>query len=197
MAFSLYKHSKQRFTSPYPTLALTTNSTEPSSSIEEFQREEALNILASLFTSWATSWNHTSSGLYNLRLSESTKRRVRFYETEQKQAILSLLSSILVAWEGEDRDAFANSIILLAKELRPSLPYVELEPEETLALSPLDMYRLRSFVETMATLLKNTVADLENRSERRFHFNLPPLSLSQAQSLLEEKLNLHQLDFAY
>ena len=165
-----------------------------SDKIEDFEREEALNLLCSLFTSWNSSWNNTAASLSSLNFSESTKRRIHFYETEQKQAILTLLASIFVAWDREDPATFSNSVVNLARELRPSLPYIELEPDESFILSPLDMSRLRSFVERSASLLKNTVSDLKTLSSRRFRFETTPLTNTNAEALLREKLNLPRLD---
>ncbi len=164
-------------------------------SIEDFQREEAIELLATLYTTWANSWNYTSASLTSLNLSPEAKQRLQYCENEQKAAILSLLASLLVAWDNEDKVAFTDSILDLAKELRPTIPYSELENEKNIVLSPLDFSRLRHFIDHTANLLKSTVSDLKTLSSNRFRFQSAPLSLANAEALLREKLNLNYLDF--
>ena len=164
-------------------------------SIEELQRGEAIEILAQLFLSWTTSWRTTSAALNQPDLPDSLKRRINFYESEQKEAVLRLLAQILVSWEHDNSPGFIQAFTQLAYELRPSLPYIETDAKESLSFSDSDLDQLRHFMSTNAILLKRTVDELRILAQEHFHLGLTPLSLEEAQTMISEKIGLKHLDF--
>ena len=164
-------------------------------SIEELQRGEAVEILAQLFLSWTASWRATAATLNQPNLPDSLKRRINFYESEQKEAVLRLLAQILVSWEHDNSPAFVQAFTQLAYELRPSLPYVETDTKESLSFSASDLDKLRHFMSTNAILLKRTVDELRALAQEHFRLGLAPLSLGEAQTMISEKIGLKHLDF--
>lgn len=163
--------------------------------IEEIQRSEALEILAEIFISWQSLWKNTKDTLGDLHLSEHNLRRVNFYETEQRRSVVILLSELLVAWELSDTPTFSDLTVALAKELRPSYPYVEYDPEETLTLSPTEFSILRNYIKSISILLKESISDLQNLATKRLSFNSKPLTLDAAEALLRDRLGLSYFDF--
>ncbi len=171
----------------------------PSAPIEEpfweVQRQEALDLISNLFTHWQESWKNVNLSLRNFHLSESNLRRVNFYETEQKKEILSILSKILTAWENSEEEKFSENILALAKELRPSYPYVEYEPGEKIVLSEENLKVLREYVENEANFLKETIKELQHLSWKKIELPGEKLTETVAESLLKEKLGLTYFDF--
>ena len=160
----------------------------------EVQRTEALEILTYIFETWNASWENTKHALGDLNLSESGLRRLNFYENEQKKEIISLLAKILVCFERGDDFSFSNHLISLAKELRPSLPYVEYDPEENFSLTPYQLAQLRNFMQSEAISLKSSVSELQSLARKRI-LSENILTESNAEQLIREKLGLTYFDF--
>ncbi|MBQ3430723.1 hypothetical protein IJG20_01300 [Candidatus Saccharibacteria bacterium] len=163
----------------------------------EIQRAEALEVLTNLYNHWRNSWNNTKASLGDLNLSSSLRSRINFYEAEQQKAILSLLSKILVAWEKYDEVAFSENILALAKEFRPSYAYLENDPEEgaSFQLTESQLSILRNFISTEATVLKDSVRELQLMSWKKIDFGDNTLTESAAEALLRERLGLIYFDF--
>lgn len=168
---------------------------------EEVQREEALVQLADFFKTWQTSWEKTKSSLGIPPLSESAKNSLSLYESDQKNSVITLLSAVLVAWDSDNSPEFAKSIVALARELRPSLPYIEFDPDEHFCLSSAQLLILRHFIESNGEKLKEIVASLSKLSVEKISFtSTSPLTIEKAEALLREHLDLpyfNFLDFAF
>ncbi|MBQ6130292.1 hypothetical protein IJI72_01175 [Candidatus Saccharibacteria bacterium] len=163
----------------------------PEADFQESQRQEALEVLAHFFENWHTSWATTKFSLNLPLLSDSAKNSLTLYETDQEASVVRLLATVFAAWVSDNSPEFSKSIVLLARELRPSLPYVEFDPEEDFLLSPAQLSLLRQFIESTGEKLKETVATLERLSQEKFSFNSSaPLSPEKAELLLRERLRL-------
>ena len=162
----------------------------------EVQRNEAVEILTSLFSNWQTSWKETKETLGDLHLSEENLRRINFYEAEQTKAVLSYLAKILVAWEKTDESAFSEAVLALAKELRPSIPLVEYDSEEKPSLNEVQLAIMREFIKTEADNLKSAVTDLQKLSWKKLDFEENISTEASAETLLREKLGITFFDFA-
>lgn len=161
----------------------------------EIQREEALNVVTSIYSSWQTLWTATKRALGDLGLSESGVRRLAYYESDQKKTVLDLLAKIQVAWEKDDREAFSESVMNLAHELRPSLTHFETSDTETFSLSPEKAEILKIFSNNEAASLKSAILELQRLSWRKFEFGDKVLTESNAKALIKEKLGLTFLEF--
>lgn len=161
----------------------------------EIQRAEALEIITTFYSSWQTLWNSTRLSLGDLGLSEEENRRLIYYENEQKKTILHLLAEILVAWEKDDRMTFSSSILSLAKELRPSLIHFETSDSESHNLRPDQLERLRYYTQIQADALKSSIEDLQRLAWHKFEFGDKILTISNAEALIKEKLNISSFDF--
>lgn len=168
---------------------------ESESANEPRVRAEALDILAYLFETWQASWNGTKRVLGDLNLSESSLRRLNFYETEQKKAVITLLSKLLVAWEGKNPYELAKILPELAKELRPSLPYVEYDPKDHFILNSAQLALLRAYLHSEASALKESIHELEKLTPEIPASIEKPLTETTAETLLREKLGLTFFDF--
>lgn len=168
---------------------------EEEQSFEETQRLEALSVLVNLFRSWDSNWQETKRRLGPLNLSESGLRSLTLFESDQKKAVLALLSNILAAWETGNRAVFGDNIVTLARELRPSLPYVEFDIDEHFSLSPTQMSLLRDFIETTGSSLKDTILELSVLSDKKLPFIEQPLTPTRAEALLREHLGFQYFDF--
>lgn len=157
-------------------------------------RESALSLLASFFEAWQSSWKATKNTFPDLALSESSLRRLNFYESEQKKSIISSLASILSAWENTDSLAFSREILSLARELRPSLAYFESDEGDNFTLSESQLSRLHLYMESVATSLKSTVSALQALTPA-LDPDESPLTPHSAETLLREKLGLSFFDF--
>lgn len=161
----------------------------------EIQRAEALEIITTFYSSWQTLWNSTRLSFGDLRLSEEENRRLIYYENEQKKTILRLLAKILVAWEKDDRLVFSDSILALAKELRPSLVHFEASDSESFTLNQDQLERLRVYTVNQASSLKFAVEELQRLAWHKFEFGDKVLTESNAESLIREKLGISYFDF--
>lgn len=161
----------------------------------EIQRSEALEIIATFYSSWQTLWNSTRLSFGDLNLSEEENRRLIYYENEQKKTILHLLARILVAWEKDDHLAFSDSVLAIAKELRPSLMHFETSESETFALTQDQLERLHNYTLNQASSLKYTVEELQRLAWHKFEFGDKVLTESNAESLIREKLGISYFDF--
>lgn len=161
----------------------------------EIQRNEALEVITSLYLLWDKSWSDTKTALGVLQLSESGLRRLNFYESEQKKSIISALAKLLVAWETNDQSAFSTAVLILAREFRPSLPYVEYEPNENFTLNSSQLSLLRYYLRAIADIFKTSISDLQTLSQNKIDFNTNALSESAAESLIRDQLGLSFFDF--
>ena len=161
----------------------------------EIQREEALNVVTSIYSSWQTLWTATKRALGDLGLSEDGLRRLAYYESDQKKNILDLLAKIQVAWEKDDRAAFSDSVMKLAYELRPSLKHFESSDTEVFSLAPEKQEILKIFSQNQAMKLKASIEELQRLSWRKFEFGDKVLTESNAKALIKEKLGLTFLEF--
>ena len=168
---------------------------EDEESFAEQTRTEALEILISLYNSWDSAWIEAKTRLEPLNLSEENLHRLHFYETEQKKTIVSLLAKILISFEAGDTSVSGESFVSLAKEMRPSLPYVEFSADESLSFTPNQLAALRSFIDYVSYLIKTAISSLAKLSPKRYNFTLPPLKQSVAEALIEEKLHISWFDF--
>lgn len=173
-----------------PKFAFSLPAELPEPDFQESQRREALEVLASFFEGWLASWRETKLSLNLPLLSESAKNSLLVYESDQASSAVSLLAAILSAWDSNNSPEFAKSVVALARELRPSLPYIEFDPEEHFILSPAQLSRLRLFIESTGERLKETIRTLEKLSGEKFSFSINPLSPEKAESLLRERLHL-------
>ena len=184
---------KKLFKKPKEISPLETGFVSEKSFIEE-QRDEALEALISLYKNWWGTWEKTKSSLGDLNLSKENLRRIDYYETEQKKSVISLLADILVDWEAENMSSFGENFVRLAKEMRPSLPYIEYDSEK-FELSPVQLLKLRDFISLEANAIKETVRDLQNLQWKKFDFKDVALSKKAAEELLEERLGITWFDF--
>lgn len=161
----------------------------------EVQRAEALEIIITFFKNWQALWQDTKQTLGDLKLSEESLRRLRYYENEQQRTIVHLLASILVAWEKDDSTGFSTAVLSLAKELRPSLTHFETDASDAFVLSSTQLQFLKHATTRTATYLKSTIESLQHLSWHKFEFGDKILTHSAAVALIEEKLHLTYLDF--
>ncbi|MBQ8996995.1 hypothetical protein IJ095_03180 [Candidatus Saccharibacteria bacterium] len=156
-------------------------------------RERGVEILGFIYEAWLSSWQETRVALGELNLSSSLSHRLNFYENEQHRSIVSCLATLLTAWETANDTTFSATIPKLARELRPSLAYLEPE-EEGLALTPAQLALLRTHISRTAQILKSSIADLRALSPVVDPL-APPLTVEFAESLLRDKLGLSAFDF--
>ena len=166
----------------------------PEKSFIEEQRDEALDILISLYQNWAENWDLTKKSLGDLNLSKENLRRVDFYETEQRKSVISYLAEILSNWEKEETSAFGEAFVNLAKEMRPSLPYVEYD-DDNFHLSDVQLSKLREFMSKQGNAVKEAILELQGLSWKKFDFKDVALSKKAAEELLEERLGITWFDF--
>ena len=161
----------------------------------EVQRNEALEIITTFFSSWQTLWQGTKLSLGDLNLSEEGNRRLIYYENEQKRTVIHFLAEILVAWEKDDGARFSIAILNLARELRPSLTHFETDINDNFALKPSDLQVLKNYTTNEAAALKSAIEELQRLSWHKFEFGDKVLSIPAAEALIEHKLNLSYFDF--
>ena len=162
--------------------------------IEE-QRDEALDVLVPLYKDWWENWTKTKNNLGQLSLSKEGFRRLEYYETEQRKSVVSIMANILVDWETENMTKFGDDVVKLAKEMRPSLPYVEYTEGEEFELSLEQIGKLRVYMSTQAKKVKDAVVELQNLSWKKFDFKDKALSEKSAEELLEERLGVTWFEF--
>ena len=162
--------------------------------IEE-QRDEALDVLIPLYKEWWDNWLNVKNALGELKLSKEGFRRLDFYETEQRKSVISIMASILVDWERDEMTKFGEDVVKLAKEMRPSLPYVEYSEGEEFELSLEQIGKLRSFMSFQAKKVKDAVIELQNLSWKKFEFKDAALTQKAAEELLEERLGITWFEF--
>ena len=162
--------------------------------IEE-QRDEALDVLIPLYKEWWDNWLKVKNALGKLKLSKEGFRRLDFYETEQRKSVISIMASILVDWEKDEMAKFGEDVVKLAKEMRPSLPYVEYSEGEEFELSLEQIGKLRSFMSFQAKKVKDAVIELQNLSWKKFEFKDAALTQKAAEELLEERLGITWFEF--
>lgn len=162
--------------------------------IEE-QRDEALDVLIPLYKEWWDNWLKVKNALGELKLSKEGFRRLDFYETEQRKSVISIMASILVDWEKDEMAKFGEDVVKLAKEMRPSLPYVEYSEGEEFELSLEQIGKLRSFMSFQAKKVKDAVIELQNLSWKKFEFKDAALTQKAAEELLEERLGITWFEF--
>lgn len=161
----------------------------------EVQRAEAIDILTTFFSSWQLSWQNTKNALTDLNLTAEDLRRLNFYEIEQKKTVLSLLAATLIAWEKDDSAEFANAVMSLARELRPSLNHFETSADNHLVLTAPQTKILKTYITSEAASLKSTITRLQQLSWHKLDFGDKVLNQKNAESLLKEKLNLTYFEF--
>ena len=161
----------------------------------EIQRTEALEIITTFFSSWQVLWESTRLSFGDLGLSEEGTRHLIYYENEQRKTVLHLLAKILVAWEKDDRLAFSDAVLCLAKELRPSLTHFETMETESFTLTPNHLERLKEYTRNEANSLKSAVEELQRLAWHKFEFGDKVFTESAAESLIREKLGLSYFDF--
>ncbi len=161
----------------------------------EIQRAEALDIITRFYSSWQMLWESTRLSFGNLGLSEEGRRRLIYYENEQKETVINLLAEMLVAWEKDDQIDFSAAVLCLAKELRPSLTNFETTESESFTLTPEQLERLKVYTKNEADSLKTTIEDLQRLSWRKFEFGDKVLTVPIAESLIKEKLNVSSLEY--
>ena len=160
------------------------------------ERADLVELLAGFYTTWNSRYLDTKNKLGPLNLSNSNQRRLDFYESEQKTAVLSILSNLLVAWEAGDYLAIKSHILNLAKEIRPSLAYFERDPSDAFSLTETQLTLLRVYLNYAAADLKSLNNALNTFTNRRI--SIPEdrrLTPSLAELLLREKLGLSYFDF--
>ena len=162
--------------------------------IEE-QRDEALDVLIPLYKEWWDNWLKVKNALGELKLSKEGFRRLDFYETEQRKSVITIMASILVDWEKDEMAKFGEDVVKLAKEMRPSLPYVEYSEGEEFELSLEQIGKLRSFMSFQAKKVKDAVIELQNLSWKKFEFKDAALTQKAAEELLEERLCITWFEF--
>ncbi|MBR2587081.1 hypothetical protein IKE71_01755 [Candidatus Saccharibacteria bacterium] len=161
----------------------------------EIQRGEVVDILTTFFTSWQASWQSTGRSLGNLNLTSEDLSRLNYYEHEQKSTVLHLLAEILVAWEKDDNEAFSESVLKLARELRPYLNYFEPSDSAALVLTPSQTVILKNFTRSESASLKTTIESLQRLAWHKLEFGDKVLTVPDAESLLAGKLGLSHLAF--
>ncbi len=161
----------------------------------EVQRNEAVDILITFFSSWQADWERIKLSLGVLNLPEDDAERLDYYEKEQKKTALHYTAEALVAWEKDDSPAFSRAIYNLAKELRPSLYHFEDGEAYANALNENQRQMLKNFTLYEAQSLKATVANLQKLAWHKFEFGDKVITVHAAESLLEEKLGLTYFEF--
>lgn len=156
-------------------------------------RERGIEILGFIYEAWLSSWQTTRANLGELNLSVSLSHRLNFYENEQRRSVVSILATLLAAWEAKDESTFSAAVPKLARELRPSLAYCDPE-EEGITLTPAQLTSLRTHISRTATILKSAIRDLRSLSPAPDP-SRPPLTTEYAESLLRDKLGLSAFDF--
>lgn len=161
----------------------------------EIQRNEAVDILITFFSSWQADWARVKQNLGNLNFAPEDAERLDYYEAEQKKTALHHAAEMLAAWERDDEYSFSHAVYNLAKELRPSLYHFEDGEAYTNALNSHQRDMLRNFTGYEAQSLKATVANLQKLAWRKFEFGDKVITISSAERLLEEKLGLTYFEF--
>ncbi|MBQ6147409.1 hypothetical protein IJI70_00995 [Candidatus Saccharibacteria bacterium] len=184
---------KKLFKKPKDFNPAETSFVSEKSFIEE-QRDEALEVLLPLYRNWWETWEKTKNSLGDLNLTKEDLRRITYYETEQRKSVISLLADILVDWEKENLTNFGEDVVKLAKEMRPSLPYVEYD-SNNFELSPTQLLKLRDFVSLEANAVKEAVRDLQSLQWKKFDFGEAVISKTAAEELLEERLGITWFEF--
>ena len=160
----------------------------------EVQRDEALDVLLPLYENWWKAWTETKANLGDLNLSKEDLRRIDFYETEQRKSVISLLADILVDWEAENTGKFGVDFVELAKEMRPSLPYIEYDSSR-FELSSVQLLKLRNFMLKEGKAVKDAILELQNLSWKKFDFGDSKIKKDAAERLLEERLGITWFEF--
>ena len=163
-------------------------------SFVEEQRDEALEILIPLYKNWWENWVKTKESLGELDLSKENLRRIDYYETEQRKSVISLLADILVDWEAENMTKFGENFVKLAKEMRPSLPYIEYD-SGNFELSPTQLLKLRDFMSEEGRAVKEAISGLQSLSWKKFDFKDSAIKKEAAERLLEERLGITWFEF--
>ncbi|MBR3320279.1 hypothetical protein IKG20_03180 [Candidatus Saccharibacteria bacterium] len=161
----------------------------------EIQRSEALQVLTTFYSSWQALWTGAKRSLGPVIISDSARRRLEYYESEQSKTVIKLLSASLVAWEKVDKAAFSNAVLELARELRPSLLHFETNENESFSLNSFQSEILKTYTQSIATTLKSSVAELQRLAWHKFEFGDKVITESNAESLIREKLGLSYFEF--
>lgn len=171
------------------------NGFKPEKTFIEEQRDEALEVLIPLYRNWWESWVKVKEGLGDLGLSKEGLRRLDYYETEQRKSVISIMAEVLVDWEKEETTKFGEDVVRLAKEMRPSLPYVEYGEGDEFQLSQVQILKLRDFMSEQAKTVKEAILELQGLAWKKFDFGEATITQKAAEELIEERLGITWFEF--
>ena len=139
----------------------------------EDDRSEAASILANLYREWQEEWQKTKE-----KAGLRDTAELRYFENDQKDAVLSQMAKILCDFEYDNGDNFEEDLKNLATELYPSIL-----PEK------------REFNQFLGKTLKHYISTLISLEEGRLKLEEPNLTEDVARRILTSELGITNSNF--
>lgn len=140
----------------------------------EDDRSQAAIILADFYREWQDGWQKAKD-YYKIN---SKDEEIKFYENDQKEAVLRELSRILCDFEYDNGDHFEQNLRNLATELYPTIL-----PEKNY------------FSAFLSTILKRHMGRLISLEEGRLRLEEPNLTEDVARRILSAELGIGSFNF--
>lgn len=137
------------------------------------ERREAARILGEFFLAWQDKWKDMKD-IFHIQDSEE----VRYFENDQREAVLRCLALLLCDFEYDDGEKFARDLSKLAVELRPEILPLKME-----------------FMNMTGRMLEKKIGELVALNTKMLRFEEPSLSFPVAMKILREEVGIADFEF--